>query len=170
MKLPLFAPLLAYPGPDYHARVRECAAVAPSPQLEVFERRIREMPFEALQELYTQTFDWNPDTTLEIGWHLYGENYDRGDFLVKLRGALREHGVPESHELPDHLAHVLPLLDRLPAGEQAEFAARYVLPAVEKLCGGLARSESPFLELLSCVRDCVGALVPETVHSGAEHE
>lgn len=147
MSLATWGPLLAYPGGDYQARVRDCGE-----PLEEFARTIEGLPVEALQELYTQTFDWNPDTTLDIGWHLFGENYDRGDFLVKLRGALRSYGIAESGELPDHLSHVLPLLDRMPEDERSEFTAKYVLPAIEKLRGGLAKAESPFLALVSAIR------------------
>lgn len=170
MKLSSWASLLTYPGPDYHACARACAAAAPSPEMEDFTRTIEGLPVETLQELYTQTFDWNPDTTLDIGWHLFGENYDRGDFLVKLRGALRTYGLAESHELPDHLSHVLPLLDRLPEDERADFAAKYLLPALEKLRAGLAKTESPFLPLADSLRREAAALVPQTVASGATHD
>ncbi|MCC7154516.1 MAG: molecular chaperone TorD family protein [Bryobacterales bacterium] len=171
MSLSPWATLLSYPGPGYHAGVRACATASPSPEMTEFAQTIGGLPFEALQELYTQTFDWNPETTLDIGWHLFGENYDRGDFLVKLRGALKTHGLAESQELPDHLSHVLPLLDRLPEDERAEFAAKFVLPALDKLRDGLAKAESPFLPLAIAVRRQVAALVPEAVpSSGVNHE
>lgn len=170
MSLSLLAPLLAYPAPDYQTRLRECVAATPSRQMEDFARSIDGLSAEALQELYTQTFDWSPDTTLDIGWHLFGENYDRGDFLVKVRGALRTHGLAESRELPDHLSHVLQLLDRMPVEERPEFAAKYVLPALDKLRDGLTKAESLFLPLVNSVRDEIAALVAETVHSGATHE
>ena len=139
--------------------------------MEEFAQTIEGLPVDALQELYTQTFDWNPDTTLDIGWHLFGENYDRGDFLVRLRGALRTYGLAESRELPDHLSHVLPLLDRMPEDERAEFAATHVLPAIAKLRDGLAKAESPFLPLVTAVRREIAALVPESENSGGvNHE
>ena len=171
MNLSQWATLLAYPGPDYYASAGACFAAAPSVEMEEFLQTIGGLSVEALQELYTQTFDWDPDRTLDIGWHLFGENYDRGDFLVKLRGELRKHGLAESHELPDHLSHVLQLLDRMPEGERAEFAAKYVLPALEKLRDGLAKTESPFLPLVIAVRREIAALVPEAVpSSGVPHE
>ena len=89
---------------------------------------------------------------------------------MKLRGALRTYGLPESHELPDHLSHVLPLLDRMPDDERTGFAAQYALPAIDKLRDGLAKAESPFLPLVISVREEIAALVPETVHSGATHD
>ena len=165
MTLSQWAPLVSYPGEDYQARVRDCGEA-----LAGFARAIEGLPVETLQELFTQTFDWNPETTLDIGWHLFGENYDRGDFLVKLRGALKTYGVAESQELPDHLSHVLRLLDRMPEDERAEFAAKFVLPAMGKLRDGLTKAESPFLLLVIALREQVATLVPETVVAGADHE
>jgi nitrate reductase delta subunit len=167
VRLANLAPLLSYPGPDYQARVRECLADVPSPELAEFALNIEGLAFEALQELYARTFDWNPDTTLDLGWHLFGENYDRGDFLVKLRGALRTHGLPESTELPDHLSHILPLLECMPAPEQATFIAQFVLPGLRKLCAGLAKAESAYLPLLISIQNRMSAIVPEPVNAGA---
>lgn len=162
--------LVSYPAPDYQARLQECAATAPSPSIDEFMQRVDGLPTEALQELYTQTFDWNPDTTLDIGWHLFGENYDRGDFLVKMRGALRTHGVAESAELPDHLSHVLPLMDLMPAGERVDFATTFLRPAMNTLCEGLAKSESAFLPLIISLRDRISAAVDDSVIAGAAHD
>jgi nitrate reductase assembly molybdenum cofactor insertion protein NarJ len=170
VKLAQWGSLLAYPGPDYHACLRECLAAAPSQLLQEFAQRVEGLPVEALQELHTQTFDWNPDTTLDIGWHLFGENYDRGDFLVKVRGALRTYGVSESGELPDHLSNILRLLTRMPAGERETFAAEFLLPAIGKLRDGLAKTESMFLPLIDSVREQIAALLPEPVPSGVEHD
>ena len=85
------------------------------------------------QELYVQTFEFQPGATLEIGWHLFGENYERGEFLVRMREQLRRHGIVESSELPDHLCHILPLLDRLDSLEAADLVGQYVLPALAKI-------------------------------------
>ncbi|MCC7498258.1 MAG: nitrate reductase molybdenum cofactor assembly chaperone [Bryobacterales bacterium] len=170
MKLATWAPLLAYPAADYHARAQEGAAVAPSPEMEQFLRNIGEVPVEALQELYSQNFDWDPDRTLDISWHVFGENYDRGALLVKIRELLRQYGIAESHELPDHLSHVLPLLDSMPENERVEFAAKYLQPALEKLHAGLAKAESPFLPLIDSLRGEVAALVPESISLGVKDE
>ena len=167
MSLSMLARLLEYPGADYGERLRAC--LDSGALLSEFAEKVGDLPFEAVQELYTQTFDWNPDTTLDIGWHLFGENYDRGDFLVKLRGAMREHGVPESGELPDHLSHVLPLLERMPGDESGTFAARFVLPALEKLTSGLEKTESVFLPVVCAIREQIAAMV-SPVPAGASHE
>jgi nitrate reductase delta subunit len=87
----------------------------------------------AMQELYVQTFEFNPTSTLEMGWHLFGENYERGEFLVRMRQELRRHGIAESTELPDHLAHLLLLVERMKHEEAARLAGEYLLPALGQM-------------------------------------
>ncbi len=60
-----------------------------------------------VEEAFTGTFDVNPACALEVGWHLFGEEYARGMFLVRMREELRKYDLCESVELPDHLSHVL---------------------------------------------------------------
>src|SRR5690348_7356817 len=90
-----------------------------------------------MQELYVQTFEFNPACTLEIGWHLFGENYERGEFLVRMREQLRRYGIAESHELPDHLTHLLPLVAAMDRDEAARFAGEFLLPALAKIRGAI---------------------------------
>ena len=87
----------------------------------------------AVQELYVQTFEFNPACTLEIGWHLFGENYERGEFLVRMREQLRRHAIAESSELPDHLTHLLLLVDSMDHDEAAQLAGEFILPALAKI-------------------------------------
>ena len=114
----------------------------------VLGRSVAGLGTEQLQELYTRTFDLNPVCTLEIGWQLYGEDYHRGEFLVKMRQQLREHGLPESSELPDHMTHALALLARLESEEAAEFGSRYLLPAIDKMLSGWRDNRNAYAALL----------------------
>jgi nitrate reductase assembly molybdenum cofactor insertion protein NarJ len=91
----------------------------------------------AEQELYVQTFEFNPACTLEIGWHLFGENYERGEFLANMRAELRRHGIAESTELPDHLTHLLLLVERMDYEDAAQLAGQSLLPALEKIAAAL---------------------------------
>ncbi len=131
--------LFAYPGEDYHA----LAASVPE-----FAQAVAGMSVEDLQELYTRTFDWNPATSMEIGWHLYGENYERGEFLVEVRAMLRRYGVAESEGLPDHIVHVLPLIERLPAADAEHFVSECLAPALRKIHAALAGTGNPYLHLV----------------------
>ena len=108
-----------------------------------------------VQELYTRTFDINAVCTLEIGWHIYGEDYARGALLVKLREQLRLVNVPESCELPDHLTHVLMLFGRLVGEDADELAARYQLPGLDKMSKGMAEGKHPYRGLIEAVSKVV---------------
>ena len=153
--LTCFAGALEYPGQHYQARLEACAALWDSAELNAFRREVAGLSGEEMQELFTQTFDWNPDTSLDLGWHLFGENYDRGGFLIRLRGELRRYGLTESGELPDHLTSVLRLLERIPAAEATPFARDFVVPALGKIATGLEKSSSPFLHLIKALEQIV---------------
>ena len=89
---------LSYPG-----REEARAALVCFPEFAEFDPA-------GLEELYTRTFDINPVCSLETGWHLFGEDYNRGAFLVRMRGLLRQHGIEEGAELTDHLESALRVL------------------------------------------------------------
>jgi len=97
-----------------------------------------------LEEVFTATFEINPACALEIGWQLFGEDYDRGLLLVRLRQELRNYGLSESCELPDHLTHVLPLIAAMPEDEAERFVQACVIPAVNKMWEAIVRSDSPY--------------------------
>jgi nitrate reductase molybdenum cofactor assembly chaperone NarJ/NarW len=154
----LLAELVSYPGEGYADRLRRCRDLVADdiPEaltwLERFAEQFEPLTATAAEELFTRTFDLNPVCSLEVGWHLFGENYERGEFLVTMRGHLRRLGLLESTELPDHLSHVLRVLGRLPLAEADRLLSQSVLPALEKMLAGLARQENPFLFLLEAVR------------------
>lgn len=89
------------------------------------------------EELYARTFLVHPILSLECGWHLYGEEYERGVLMARIRERMRALGVPEAPELPDHLANVLPLADAMDEEERGLFVGAVVLPAVRRMVEGL---------------------------------
>lgn len=113
-----------------------------------------------LQERFISTFDWNPATALEIGWHLYGEDYARGSFMARVRADLRRHRIAESTELPDHLTHILALLGRMNPCERQEFSRDYVSPAVAKLLATLDEKKNPFASAMRAVYDALPQRAP----------
>ncbi len=165
-KLDALAALLVYPGSDYVARIERARQVLQDDGeglglLERFAAAVTPLDVESKQELFIQTFDLSPVCTLEVGWHLYGENYDRGTFLVRMRELMREHGLTESDELPDHLTHVLAVLARLDREEGAEFSARFVLPALAKMMAGFKNKQNPFENVMNAIGRTVHALCPD---------
>jgi len=98
-----------------------------------FAEHVRHSIHSDIEELFTRTFDLNPACCLEVGWHLFGEDYRRGEFLVQMRESLAEEGIIENGELPDHLSHGLHLLTRLEPEDAREFTKSYLLPAIAKI-------------------------------------
>jgi nitrate reductase delta subunit len=153
-----FAPLFAYPDEGYRDRAEACARESASPGVREFAARLAPLSTGEIQERFVQAFDLNPSSTLEIGWHLFGEQYERGDFLVSLRQRLRDAAIPECGELPDHLLHVLPLVSRLAREDARAFADRFLSPALSKIEAGLPK-DSVFVPL-------VHGLAEETARQG----
>ena len=160
------AALLEYPGDGFAERARAAAgalaeaAPATARALEAFlawiERHLPDDGRVELEETYARTFDWNPERCLEVGWHLYGERYERGAFLVRMREGLRETGVEEGTELPDHLGAALRLLGRQSDAEAAAFAREALLPALEKVVAGFSSvPDNPYADVVRAVRDAV---------------
>jgi len=149
--------LFRYPREDYFEVTRGChrAFGATEPDVAAllarFLDRMEGLSTEAQQELFTATFDLNPSCALEVGWHLFGENYERGAFLVKMRRQLTRFGLSDSGELPDHLTHVLAVLGRMPAEEAEEFACACLLPALGKMRANLAGKSNPFESALDAI-------------------
>lgn len=164
MSLPLgavlesFGEVLAYPRDGYRARVEECEdllTVAGSPAataVRSFSRATADLDETGIAELYTRTFDLNPVCTPEVGWHIYGEQYRRGRFLVQARDLLQAVGVEERGELPDHLMSLLPAIGRLDADDASRFAGTYLVPAVDKMLSGLEDKANPYEQILRAIQ------------------
>lgn len=148
--------VLAAKAPDAAARVDR------------FAERTSALSVQQFQELFTQTFDLSPVCSLEVGWQLYGEEYVRGGFLVSMRSLLRQYGVEESVELPDHLTHLLPLLDRMEPREGRYFIDKYLAPALAKMLAPFEGKDNPYEEVLRALEDLM-AEVKESKPEEAAH-
>ncbi len=98
----------------------------------------------ALEELFVRTFENNADRALEVGWHLHGENYARGVFMARMRGLLRDLGIEESVELPDHLSHMLAMLGASDEETARAMASGVILPALGKIEEGFTSDDNPY--------------------------
>ena len=147
--------LLQYPQPGYLQAVQQAAGefvhTKAQPFLLGFRERVFGMALSDLEELYTRTFDINPVCALEVGWHLYGESYTRGSFLVELRKLMRQLCVEETAELPDHLMLVLRILGRMKTEEARHLVRERILPAVRKMREGIPEVEHPYRLVLAAI-------------------
>lgn len=130
------AALFDFPGADYRPRAKRLVALLTeqypqaAAEIQLFLEVIPSSE-NALQELYTRTFEIQSLTTLGVGYILFGDDYKRGDLLANLN---REHGLvgTDCHgELADHLPNILRLIPLLEDEElREELVAELLLPAV----------------------------------------
>jgi nitrate reductase delta subunit len=156
------ARILTYPGVDYADHLQRCriavGALGPDrgeilQKIDKFIDAMKDSSTGEMEELYTRTFDINPVSSLEVGWHLHGETYERGAFLVSMREVLRRCSIEESTELPDHLTHVLQAVGRMDPLEASEFIKKNVLKAVNKMLEGFLGQSSPYENILLAVKE-----------------
>ncbi len=151
------ARILSYPRAEFRADLEQCRSCLAEGHgesvalLGAFGDATAALSYQQMEELFAQTFDLNPQTNQEIGWHLFGESYDRGAFLVWMRQQLKAYGLVESVELPDHLTHVLQVLGRMEKSEADAFSSEAVLPAVQRMLPGVTGKDNPFEQVLRAV-------------------
>ncbi len=113
-----------------------------------FGQFIEQQELWQVEEEFTRVFDCSPECALEIGWHLFGEEYARGLFLVRMREEMRKFGIEESTELPDHIVHVLAIVAAMSRVESIKFVKACVLPAVDKLHAALEERQTPYCQVV----------------------
>ncbi len=113
---------------------------------------VRGLPLGGWEELYTRTFDLNPPAAPYVGYQAWGDSYQRGAFLARLRRAQLAAGMDSRGELPDHLAPVLRYLERTrePLPELLEVLG----PALQRMQAALRKAEpgNPYAGLLEAAR------------------
>ncbi len=102
------------------------------------------------EERYSGLFDLSPVCTLHLGYHLFGESYQRGALLSGLVVEMRKAGVVlRDGELSDYLPAVLRLLASLPAGEDREtLVDALLLPGLTRQIEALEGTDSPWADVL----------------------
>ena len=154
--LDAYAVILLYPEQDHDAIVQSCIVRFGEEHAEIRDKvvdymsRIQSLSLSDREELYIKTFDLNKAGTLDLGWHLFGEDYNRGLFLVKLRQHLQFLQIPETSELPDHVSQVLRVLGRMSHDEANQFAYACVIPALEIIGEGI-QEENPYDRIIQAL-------------------
>lgn len=137
------AALLSYPEVDDRAEV---AAAAP-PELRGWAECWAEADLQRVRRDYVATFDFSGARALELTYHRYGDERERGRALLELKRRYREAGFElEPGVLPDHLPLVLELCAEAPEAGHAileEYA-----PELDSLRRALHEAESRWAELL----------------------
>src|SRR5215831_3801063 len=140
------AALLEYPGSNWDSAMADCASFD---LLDEFRSGVAAQSLSGLQELYTRTFDLNPACALEVGYHLFGENYKRGEFLAHLRETEAPFDLGQSQQLPDYLPVLLRLLPRLEDEElRGSLITECLIPGIEKMLASFKDGDNAYRSLL----------------------
>ncbi len=155
----LFAEVLGYPGDSLSESANECLRQLDDSFPDIADQMRSFVTFTegqsrgGLEELYSETFDLAPASTLYIGYHLFGETPKRSSFLVRLEEAYQSHGFHSGTELADHLCVLLRFLG---VAQDAEFVIplleESILPVLDKMSGDLQKSKNGYSPAVSSLR------------------
>ena len=153
------ADLLDYPRADWRSLIESCGELMSGEIPEIantftdFREGVQTLSPSDLQEVYTRTFDLNPVCALEIGYHLFGESYKRGEFLASLHETEAPFNLGQERQLPDYLPVLLRLLTKLEDEElRRALIVECMIPAIEKMLASLKDGENPYRHLIETVR------------------
>ena len=112
----LLAPLFEYPDAHYPSRVRDVedylrgSYIDAAVELGRFLDLLPTDDLQAMQELFTRSFDVQAATTLDIGYVLFGDDYKRGILLANLNREHRKASIDTGTELADYIPNLLRLM------------------------------------------------------------
>jgi nitrate reductase delta subunit len=155
----LFASLLTYPQEYLWSQIKgdNQRLMIDDPEIarliKQFQDLLKSTSITELEELYTSTFDVNPVCFPYPGFHLFGENFNRADFLVKLKQKYQEHGfTAPDNELADHLPILLQFLSTLNYDDSLaqELLTDCLTPALEKMTEGF-KNDNPYAWIIQAL-------------------
>ncbi len=158
----ILADAFDYPASGWLERLVSACAALPQGSVRngvtAFLTRIEPLSTSEREEIFTRTFDLNPLVPAYVGYVIYGDNYQRGEFMAKLKRAQDAVGVDAKGELPDHLRSVLRYLARADTPLPALLAILH--PAVKKISKSLVTfdAQSPYRGLLETTERAVARL------------
>ncbi len=174
----VLAVLLDYPNEHFSETLDEARVFLESsegatvedaqPIIKVIEW-LSHQPLLDLQQLYGEIFDFAPDHSLHMTYHLLEEqDRRRGPALIKLAEHYRSGGLQLAHrELPDYLPAILEYASTMEATPAANFLLE-ADEAVAVLEKNLQSMDTPYLVLVSAIRHQVRVDTTETMAVAGE--
>lgn len=160
--LDLASRALDYPDDMFYANLESLEADArqalekDTPQLGAlleFISDMRQLESRKAQQIYVATFDHDPDASLYMAWHRYGNDRGQGQALAALNGLYRTAGFePQFGSMPDYLPRMLEFM-----ASADEWAVEIILdgfgPEIMRLINHLEEKEALHAKLLSCAME-----------------
>jgi len=136
------ASLFEYPDAGYPGRVKDIKDYLDgrypeaAAELGRFVALLPPGDVQAMQELFTRSFDVQAATTLDIGYVLFGDDYKRGILLANLNREHRNASIDTGTELADHVPNLLRLMAVIEDEEVLHDLAYAILgPALLEMIG-----------------------------------
>ncbi len=155
-----------YPAPGSIDEVRAAwDALPPSAvrrNLLKFLADIEKLDLNGWEELHTRTLDLAPIFAPYIGYVIWGDSYQRGEFMAAIKVAQDEAGVDRDGELPDHLD---PVARYLAAAYEPDPRLVELFPnAINKMQKALKAAEkgNPYRHILAALDEAAGLLPAPT--------
>lgn len=153
--LKLVSYLLQYPDdvflaelPDLKAVIDRWPDASVRRSLQPFCAYLMETAPLKVQEAYTAAFDLNPETSLNLTYHRWGDDEKRGRILAQLLQIYDQAGYAcDGSELPDHLALVLEFCALQPRWADDALLVG-ILEVLDPLAQRLAAFESPYARVV----------------------
>ena len=138
----LLAPLFEYPQAVFPESVRDIKEYLDgryadaATELGRFADLLPVDDLEAMQELFTRSFDVQAATTLDVGYVLFGDDYKRGILLANLNREHRIANIDTGTELADYIPNLLRLMAVMEDEEVLHDLAYAILgPALLEMIG-----------------------------------
>lgn len=132
-------------------------------KLEGFIAHVQGKTLAEQQEYYIATFDVQALCFLDIGYVLYGEDYNRGVFLSNIKGEQERANNDCGSELHDHLPNMLTLLPVLKDKTLAEeLVVSILIPALEKMISAFQSNENVYKGMLEILLNVMKNDFPES--------
>lgn len=113
-----------------------------------FVKAVKTIPAIHLQEHYTEVFDMNPGTCLNLTYHSIGDTEKRGRVLAQLNQLYLQAGYENiTSELPDFLPLILEFLAQCPQADGIDLLWHH-LEAVGIIAHALEEIQSPYQLLM----------------------
>lgn len=142
----LYSKILSYPTKDLKKNnvqlIRELEtelgqenASIVTDYLKVFNYYLEKTTLTEQEEVYTQTFEVQSITTMDVGYILFGDDYKRAELLVNMNRELTRLNISTGKELSDHLPNMLLLLNAMEKDDplKEEIINHFIYPAVKKM-------------------------------------
>jgi len=151
-----------YPGPESLSEVRAAWQSLPSGGVRrnmlKFLAEIEGLDLAGWEELHTRTLDLAPIFAPYVGYVIWGDSYQRGEFMAKIKVAEDEAGIDRKGELPDHLdpiARYLSVVDE-PLPQLVELFPKAITKMKKTLKA--AESGNPYRHVLGAFDEAAGKL------------